>query len=803
MLKKYVTFIVIALCAIASVQAQPKKLRYTVSGYLKNAQSGEALIGANIYDFSKKMGTTSNTYGFYSISFEAGTKASLTFSYTGYQKQTKDIELTQNLALDIEMQPSTELKEVVITAETAQKIEERTSMSVVEIPIEQIKKIPALMGEVDIIKVLQLLPGVQSGGEGQSGLYVRGGGPDQNLILLDGVPVYNASHLFGFFSVFNADAISDVTLTKGGFPARYGGRLSSVIDIKMKEGNQKKFSGSGSLGLIASKIALEGPIIKDKTSFIVSARRTYIDVLAQPFILAAAQGRGTGGYYFYDVNAKINHRIGPKDRLYLSMYTGKDKFYAKAKETNAFSTSEVNFGLGWGNLTSALRWNHQFSPKLFANTTATYSKYGFGVSAGTKDQFTQNGITQKSEYNLIYNSGINDLAAKIDFDYLPLPNHFVRFGASVIKHRFKPEATDFKAVEGTQTIIDTTFTASLPIDAIETAIYVEDDFKIGEKLKINPGLHFSTFTVRGTTYKALQPRLAVNYMLPKSIALKASYAEMQQYIHLLSNGGIGLPTDLWLPATDRVKPMRSQQVALGLAKSFYDNKFEISIEGYYKRMNGLIEYKNGSNAISSVNWEDKVETGGVGQSRGLEFFLQKKTGKTTGWIGYTLAKTDRQFVGTEINDGKVYAYRYDRRHDVSVVWTQEITKKIDFAATWVYGTGNAVTFPLQIYRAAPTNNNFGNFFPSDLEFYGQRNSFRMAAYHRLDLGISFKKETRWGERTWNVSVYNAYGRANPYFIYLASQYNYNPNTGATEVTRLAKQISLFPLIPSVSYNFKF
>lgn len=511
---------------INKVSAQQK---FTISGIIEDAKTGEKMLGANIFDKTNLLGTTTNVYGFYSITLPAG-EIELAFSYVGYKQVVKKIVLNRDLKLDIRLNPNVELKTVEISAEKTQKIEERSDMSVMEVPIQTIKKMPAFLGEVDVIKSLQLLPGVQSGSEGSSGLYVRGGGPDQNLILLDGVPVYNASHLFGFFSVFNADALSNVKLIKGGYPARYGGRLSSVLDITMKEGNNKQFRGEGAIGLISSKLTLEGPIKNENTSFILSARRTYIDILAQPIILAASAANGsraTGGYFFQDFNGKINHKLNDTDRIYWSFYTGKDRFYFSERYKDNFAEDKFSGGLQWGNFTSALRWNRQITKKLFSNLTLTYSNYEFEVEAKEEYKTTIGGQTEEESYELRYFSGIRDWAGKVDFDYLPNPNHYIKFGASSIAHKFKPDAIQQK-FDGGGTSLDTTITPSENINAQESYIYIEDDFKINNRLKVNGGLHFSHFNVKGTNYFSLQPRISARYLLDGNVALKASYATMQQ-----------------------------------------------------------------------------------------------------------------------------------------------------------------------------------------------------------------------------------------------------------------------------------
>ena len=773
--------------------------RYSVSGYVTDQESGESLIGANIFNPLTKEGTTSNTYGFYSLTL-SGDSIQLRYSYVGYQSQQIALKLKKDTLLNVKLLPLNQLKEVIITSE--QPIEENTQMSQIDIPIAQIKSLPALLGEVDVLKVLQLLPGVQSGTEGSSGIYVRGGGPDQNLILLDGVPVYNASHLFGFFSVFNADAINKVELIKGGFPARYGGRLSSVIDISMKEGNMNEFHGEGGIGLISSRLTLEGPIAKNKASFIVSARRTYLDVLARPLIKMQSEGDVTAGYYFYDLNGKINYKFSDKDRIYLSTYMGDDRFYARDKYEYTFENtkqeSKENFGFNWGNITTALRWNHMINSKLFSNTSLTYGRYRFNLYAEGEDKTTTEGKVEKNEYYMEYFSGIRDFAAKVDFDYLPTPDHFIKAGVNVTHHKFSPGAFGFENVFDEE-LGDI---GAEPTYAIEHAVYVEDDYKISELLKINAGLHYSGFAVRGTNYHSLQPRLSARYLLQPSLSLKASYARMAQFIHLLTNSGVGLPTDLWVPVTDKIKPQTSQQVAMGLAKTI-NSKYEVSLEGYYKKMDNLIEYKEGASFFNlDKNWENKV-TSGIGWSYGVEAFLQQKTGRTTGWLGYTLSWTNRQFDNPRqedrLNNGEIFPYKYDRSHDFSFVVSHKINERTELSGTWVYGTGNAITLPTGSYLPAPDPTSpyqptYDRFSPwQNVNNYSKRNEYRMPHYHRLDVGLTRIKKTKWGERRWVFGVYNAYNRQNPFFI----------DVGYQEGKTTFVQYSIFQIIPSISYNFSF
>ena len=787
---KKIYCITLLLFLANTTQAQ----KFTISGYIKDAANGENLIGANVWDKRSEQGASANPYGFFSLTLPQDSVTLIT-SYVGYALQINTFYLDQDTLINFELQDDAVLEEIVISAAEAERIQEVTRMSSISVPLEQIKNLPALLGEVDVLKTLQLLPGVQSGNEGTSGLYVRGGGPDQNLILLDGVPVYNASHLFGFFSVFNADAINHVELIKGGFPARYGGRLSSVIDISMKEGNMKEFHGEGSIGLVASKLTLEGPIVNDKTSFIVSGRRTYIDLLARPIIRAQTEGDETVGYYFYDLNAKLNHRFSDRDRLYLSAYLGDDRFYTRyrSKYENQLGIpleNEDEAGLNWGNLTSALRWNHAYNPKLFSNLTLTYSRYRFNIFQEYRNEdydFEQQEIIVDQGLSR-YISGIEDLGAKIDYDFIPSPRHSIRFGVGAIHHTFRPGALNLQFENDfNQEALDTLL-GSQETRAVELSAYAEDDFEINDRLKVNAGLHMSAFLVGDENYVSIQPRIAARYLVNDELSVKASCVQMAQFIHLLTNSGIGLPTDLWVPATEQIRPQRAFQAALGLAKS-WKGQYEVSLEGYYKEMYNLIEYKEGASFIDvNQDWQTKVAVGD-GRSYGAELLVQKKKGRTTGWLGYTLSWTNRQF--EELNFGRRFPYKYDRRHDLGVAVVHEWKENIDLSASWVYGTGNAISLPTAVYRSAES----GSFSQDNVYYYGDRNSYRMRAFHRLDASISFKKEKRWGERTWVLGVYNAYSRRNPFYIYLYEGFNQEESS--------FRQVSLFPIIPSFSYRFKF
>lgn len=795
-MKKNLSILLLALPLLGFGQ------KFTISGYVSDAETGEKLLSATVFDRKSGQGTLTNTYGFFSLTLPKDS-VKLVVSFIGQEPQERNFYLTKNEVLNFKLGAAGTLGEVVIKADRYEKIEERSQMSRIDVPIEQIKKVPALLGEVDVLKALQLLPGVQSGGEGQSGIYVRGGGPDQNLILLDGVPVYNASHLFGFFSVFNADAIRDVNLTKGGFPARYGGRLSSVIEINMKEGNQNEYHGEGSVGLISSKLTFEGPVKKGKSSFIVSGRRTYMDLVFRPLIKAAFSSEegssGVAGYYFYDLNAKYNHEFSENDRLFVSFYGGRDEFYANLKESDEFGSSQFENGLDWGNITSAVRWNHVFTPKLFLNTTATFSQYEFGTNIGVEDRDKNPGGQPDDigKFLLKYRSGIDDWAGRLDFDWRPDPRHDVRFGAHAIRHSFDPGKFKITTVITTENINQDTTVGNPRIPATEFSSWIEDDFKITSRLRVNAGLHFAAFNSKGKTWPSLQPRLNARLLLDGGYAIKASYSTMRQFIHLLTNENIGLPTDLWLPTTDLVKPENSWQAAIGAAKTFKDD-YEVSFEAYYKEMNGVIAFKEGESLFSASDWQTRV-TQGTGTSHGAEFFVQKKKGRFSGWLGYTLSWNWRKF--DDLNFGKRYPYKYDRRHDFEVVASYKFNKRVQLSATWVYGTGNAVTIGESTYYTPGGDRN--DFFDRlDLVNIKERNNYRMKSYHRLDWGLDFTKEKKRFTRTWSFGAYNAYSRRNPFFIYQDSSFYQNPDGSYTEEKRF-RQVSLFPIIPYISYGFKF
>jgi hypothetical protein len=759
-----------------------KDKKYTLSGYVTEKGSGEALLGVNVYIASLKLGTVTNNYGFYSLTVPSDS-VELVFSYIGYRKLSRRLELYRDIRLNVSLELAAELGEVVVEADRSGMDPADPLMSRIDVPVQQIKDIPALLGEKDLLKVIQLMPGVQSGSEGQSGLYVRGGGPDQNLIILDDATVYNAFHLFGFLSLFNGDALRSVELTKGGFPARYGGRLSSVLDIHMKEGHKEEFHGEAGIGLVASRAVLEGPVKKNKSSFLISGRRTYLDALARPFF----SNRQQAGYYFYDLTAKINYDFGDKDKIYLSTYFGKDRFFFK----EAGSDYRLSGGLEWGNFTSTLRWNHLFSNKLFSNTSFIFSDYTLGISA--KNAF------DNQEFAMNFGSGIRDYSVKTNLDYLPFSNHHIKAGFVATLHQFVPKAVVVKDdFSGSSRSLEEKY------EAVENGFYIEDNMSFGKRWHINAGIRISHFLAEKKNYIRPEPRLSASYLLDNQTSVKASFSVMNQYIHLLSSTGVGLPTDLWVPSTKKTAPQHSRQVALGFVRQI-KKQLALTLEGYYKNSDGVIAYKEGASFLAiddpsnaeRTSWENNI-TSGSSLSYGMEILLRKNMGKFSGWAGYTLSKTTLRF--DELNNGKAFFARNDRRHDVSLVGIYKISERIKLSATWVYGTGNAITLPLAEYFAVPHNPdgiNQGNAWANGLftSEYGEKNQFRMRAYHRLDISVQFFRKYKRLETNFELGLYNAYNRKNPFFYYIGMD-----NAG-TE--RKLRQVSLFPVIPSVSYHVKF
>lgn len=751
---------------------------YSISGTITDQKTGEQLIGVIVQVAEdKSIGTSTNEYGLFSLSLKKGTYT-LLVSYLGYQTLKETIHLDKNIQWNRTLQTrANELKEVEIKSIAANDNVVSTNMGLERLNMAQIKEVPVLFGERDILKTLQLLPGVKSAGDGNSGFYVRGGTADQNLILLDEATVYNASHLMGFFSTFNSDAIKDVSLYKGNMPAQYGGRLASVMDVRMNDGNNQNYAVSGGIGLIASRLMLQGPITKGKGSFLVSARRTYADMFLK---LSSKESQRNNRLYFYDLNLKANYTLGKNDRIYLSGYFGKD----------VLSVAKI-FGIDWGNATTTLRWNHLFNAKLFSNTSLIYSNYNYNIGLN----FGENKFTILSR--------IIDWNLKQEFQYFPNPNNTIKFGFSTIYHNILPGEIKATATSGINNF-------ALPKRyGWENALFANNDWKVSPRFKLSYGLRLSLYSVLGSgvfynfdqdgiptdtfkyasgdfvkTYINPEPRLALNYTFDESQSVKASYARNTQHMHLLTNSTASSPTDRWIPNSNIIRPEIADQVSLGYYKNLKENRFETSVETYYKAMQNQIDFKDGA----SIEGNELVESQllfGKGRAYGLELSLKKKEGKFTGWISYTLSRTEKQIEG--INAGKWYAARQDQTHNLALVGIYKLNPKWTVSATFVYYTGNAVTFPSGKYSI-----NGKSYF-----LYTERNGYRMPAYHRLDLGATYKLKTKKHYSSeLAFSLYNAYGRENPYLINFQEDPN-NPN-----LTQ-AVQYSLFRFVPSISWNFNF
>ena len=762
---------------------------YRISGYIRDSATGETLIGAVIYPKSDpQKGVGSNAYGFYSLQLPAG-EYLLVVRYLGYREKEIPVNLKSDLRLNIRLESeAARLQEVVVRARRANENVSTTRMSTTRLDMEQVEQIPALMGEIDIMKTIQLLPGVMSAGEGNTGLYVRGGGPDQNLILLDEAPVYNPGHLFGFFSVFNGDAIKNTTLIKGGIPARYGGRLSSVVDIAMKDGNNRHFSAEGGIGLISSRLTLEGPIVKDRSSFMVSGRRTYADMLLKPF-LKGSRMEGNA-YYFYDLNAKANYRFSDKDRLYASAYFGRDVF--------SFTGSSGNFNIQipWGNSTGTLRWNHLFSDKLFMNASLIYNDYNFSMRA------------EQLGFRFKFFSRIEDWSGKVDFDWFLGNKSKASFGAGYTFHTMTPITASVDASQDS-VLLETDRVS--PKYARDLWSYFSLERDLSSRLRLTAGLRGIVFQQQGPyryliydeqgrlqdsvlygkgetikSYYGLEPRLNLRFMINEASSLKAGYMRTQQNLHLVSNSNATLPTDIWVPSSILVAPELADQLSIGYFRNFNDNRYETSLELYYKKLQNQLEFEDGY--IPGLNEEvERSFVSGTGRSYGIELYIKKQRGKLNGWIGYTLSRTERIF--PDINNGKPFPARYDRRHDLSLVAIYKVSARWVLSGTFVYGSGSTLTMPESWYFID------GNITAE----YGSRNSYRMAPYHRLDLSAMRKgKEHKNFSSEWVFSVYNVYSRLNPYFIYFDTE----GDVQSGNVNLRARQVSIFPVIPSVTWNFK-
>ena len=783
----------------------------TVSGHLYERGSLESLPGGLVYDPVSQKATTTNTYGFYTLTLPYRDSLYVVFNSFGFMNDTLWVRTAEDVEYDAKLTKITTLETVTITAE--KRNTEVAQMSSITLSAKEIQQVPMLFGEKDVFKTLLLLPGVQSASEGTSGIYVRGGGPDQNLIILDEATIYNASHLLGFFSIFNGDAIKSVELIKGGFPARYGGRLSSVIDINMKDGNKEEYHCEGGIGLISSNVMVEGPIIKNKASFMVSGRTTYLDLLMAPIMKLVTDGM-SAGYYFFDLNAKFNFDLGKKDKLYLSSYFGRDKFHFTETENYGFGEYDrYKVGLFWQNATATARWNHLFTNKIFSNLSFVFSDYNMNTYMGYKF-YEGVGNPNNETFNSRFSSGIRDYTLKYDVSINPNPTHRILVGAAVTAHIARPNAM-------TMNVDTLSMRQAEKEPGLEYAVYAEDEINIRNKFRINPGIRLVGFSVPHKTWFSPEPRLSMSYNILPNLAIKASYAMMSQSLILLSTSTIGLPTDLWVPVTDKIRPQRSQQVALGIHYDLKKPRLSFSIEGYYKKMDNILAYKEGSSYFMTLldnlmdetvtgfqgTWTDNV-TSGRGWSYGVEFLVRKEVGKFTGWVGYTLSWTKQQF--EELNFGEPFFARYDRRHDVSIVLMYSPTSRINLSLSWVFATGNAITLPTSIYTAEDLINYLGLTVPPSnfswtyvytIENYGKKNDFRMKPFHHLDIGVQFirphKKNN--GQSIFEISIYNVYNHHNPFFYFIGESYNQRTHEWTTQL----QSLSIFPIIPTFTYHFKF
>ena len=791
--------------------------KITISGYMYERGSMESLPGGLIYEPVSHDAVTANNYGFYTITLPYRDSLYVVFSSFGYSNDTLWLKTNESIEYDARLSKITMLETVNIRAEKLNT--EQVQMSALKLSPKEIKNVPMLFGEKDVFKTLLLMPGVQSGSEGTSGIYVRGGGPDQNLIVLDEATIYNANHLLGFFSIFNGDAIKSVELIKGGFPARYGGRLSSVIDINMKDGNKDSYHVEGGVGLISSNVMVEGPIVKNKSSFMISGRTTYLDLFLVPIMKLTTDGT-TAGYYFFDLNGKFNYNFSAKDKLYVSAYFGRDKFHLAESWRDEGDMEKFGVGLFWQNATATARWNHVFTNKIFSNLSAIFSDYKMNTYSDYEYRF-QDSFNQieESKFNSDFNSGIRDYTLKYDLSFIPNATHKLLTGVALTYHEARPNAYVVKADTTTMRKVDKE-------KGLEYAFYVEDEINIRNRFRINPGVRLVGFSVPHKTYFSPEPRLSMSYNILSNLAVKASYAMMSQSMILLSTSTIGLPTDLWVPVTANVKPQRSQQVALGIHYDLKKPQLSFSLEGYYKKMDNILAYKEGSSYFMDMlenlldespaannfesQWSNQV-TSGKGWSYGMEFLVRKDVGKFTGWLGYTLSWTQQQF--DELNFGNPFFARYDRRHDVSLVLMYSPKSWINLSLSWVYATGNAVTLPTSTYPSLPMSDflNQTQIPVEDLshvsnytyyiEDYGEKNNIRMKPFHHLDVAVQFIKphKKNKGQSIFEISIYNIYNHKNPFFYNIGTEYDHETHTSK----QVIYQVSIFPFIPNFTYHFKF
>lgn len=805
---------------------KPVNRKFTISGYVTDGASAETLIGANVLESRHSTGTATNPFGFYTLTLPEG-EAEVLFSYLGYESQRHKLSLDKDTLLNVSLTGNTQLAEVVVLSDKREAGIESTAMGSHEIPMTQIRHTPTILGEADLLKTIQLMPGVQAGMEGFAGMYVRGGSPDQNLVMLDGIPVYNADHLLGVFSIFTPEAVKNTTLFKSSFPARYGGRLSSIVDIRTNDGDMHRYHGALSIGMLTDKLHFEGPLWKGRTSFSLSAR-----VVPTVFI---PKGIGTGSdnwsssnyqyhdrdwmnYYFYDLNAKLNHKFNDRSRLFLSFYKGLNRYNYRYDYRTLYDNEEIretrettNNRLSWGNTIAYARWNHVFNSRLFSNITLSYNRYSMHLKSNMENkENVRNETKELYQYAIRSTSGICDWSVRTDFDYTPMPQHHIKFGAEYIHHTFHPGISTSKIEEiSNEALLEDTLyntSSSRAMCGQELSLYAEDNFNVTDRLSLNAGLRAALFHTQGKSYYSLQPRLSARYDLGKGFSTKASYTCMAQYVHLLTSTPLSMPTDLWVPITKDIRPMYANQYSAG---GYYSGipGWEFSIEGYYKQMRHILEYQDGVSFFgTSTHWEEKVEAG-EGRSFGLELMAQKTMGKTTGWLAYTLSRTDHRFKNGNINQGRWFPYKYDRRHNLSLCVNHKFSDRIDVGASWIFNSGGCITVPEKATIIITPNGRL-----EETGYISSRNNYRLPSSHRLNIGVNFNKKTKHGMRTWNISVYNAYNAMNPNIVYSKYEngsYFYQPTEDGnyiehrTEGKTTIKKLTILPCIPSVTYTYRF
>ena len=830
-----------ALCGLiccANVLAQNK---ITISGYITNRKSAETIIGATVFDNESKHGTATNVFGFYSITLNAG-RHNLTYSYVGCQPQTVSFSSVRDTVINVELSGNVDLEEVTVTAKSRESGIESTKMGSIDVPVKLIEHTPSLLGETDVLRTIQLTPGVQQGIGGASSLYVRGGNGDENLVLLDGDPVYKIDHLFGFFSVFTPEAVKKVTFYKTSFPARYNGRTSSVIDVRTKDGDMNDYHGSASIGLLTSRINLEGPIVKGKTSFSLSGRTTYISALTKPIMKMSDFELS---YWFYDVNLKLNHKFSDSDRLYFALYNGLDKLKSEdyiAEFTHHTVTEEsetpividgewigpynstsvpvsdyYDEEIRWRNFIPSLRWNHVFSQKLFANTTINYNRYKMFVWSSDKNEWHYKDLSAESSSSQSYNSEIKDYGAIVDFDYLPVPEHIVKFGANYTYHNFVPETTNskYKNTDEDEQADTTTYYKGMSVFANEVSVYADDDWQIGSQLNVGVGLSYTLFALKEKKYHNIHPRLSVKYSPLSYLTFKAAYSRMSQCVHLLTSSPLAMPTDLWVPITKDIEPETADQYSVGVYSTVLPG-WEFSVEAYYKKFNNVLEYKDGMSFMGfSGSWTDLVAAG-EGWSKGIELMIQKTEGDLTGMMSYTLSKTDRQFDRSSgVNDGRRFPFYYDRRHNFNIVANYKLNDHIDIDASWTFYSGAHATltnskqqivspdvifdYPSGNYEVIDEDYKVPRYTTTKADYTPDRNNYQLPCTHLLCVGANFHKQKKRCERIFNLSLYNAYNAMNPSFVFFS---NYD-NDGYQIDKPILKKVTILPIIPSFTLTYKF